>query len=101
MERVFAGLPGVTVAAVADPDKAGRTKAKAASGAARDYADYREMLDREKPDLLSIGPRWASEHHAMAMAGLKAGAHLYLEKPFTISLAEAEEILRLAKKRGR
>ncbi len=50
-------------------------------GAARDYADYREMLEREKPDLVAIGPRWATEHHAMAMASLQAGAHLYLENP--------------------
>ena len=31
------------------------------------------------------------------MAALEAGAHLYLEKPFTITLAEADDILRLAK----
>lgn len=37
----------------------------------------------------------------MAMAALEAGAHLYLEKPFTITLAEADEILRLAKANGR
>ena len=41
--------------AVADPHDAGRAKAKAACGAARDYADYREMLDKEKPDLVGIG----------------------------------------------
>lgn len=101
IERIFAGLPGIAVAAVADPDDAGRAKAKAACGAARDYADYREMLDKEKPDLVGIGPRWAGEHHAMALAALEAGAHLYLEKPFTISLAEADDILRVAKQKGR
>lgn len=101
IERVFNGLPNVSVAAVADPDSAGRAKAKAASGAARDYADYREMLSKEKPALLAIGPRWATEHHAMAMAALAAGAHLYLEKPFTVTLAEADEILRLANEKKR
>ncbi|MEO7319773.1 MAG: Gfo/Idh/MocA family oxidoreductase [Chthoniobacteraceae bacterium] len=101
IERIFAGLPGIEVAAVADPHDAGRAKAKAACGAARDYADYREMLDKEKPDLVGIGPRWPGEHHAMAMAALKVGAHLYLEKPFTISLAEADEIVRVAKQKER
>lgn len=99
IERLFAGLPGVSVAAVADPDDAGRAKAKAACGAARDYPDYREMLDKEKPDLVAIGPRWATEHHAMAMAALQSGAHLYLEKPFTITLAEADDIVQLAKQK--
>lgn len=56
------------------------------------------MLVKEKPDLVAIGPRWATEHHAMSMAALQAGAHLYLEKPFTITLAEADDIVRLAKR---
>ncbi|HYF37368.1 MAG TPA: Gfo/Idh/MocA family oxidoreductase [Prosthecobacter sp.] len=101
IELIFKGLPQVSVVAVADPNAAGRTKAKAASGAARDYADYREMLEREHPDLVAIGPRWATEHHAMAIAALEAGAHLYLEKPFTVTLAEADAILRLAKAKQR
>ena len=101
IDRLFIGLPGITVAAVADPDDGGRAKAKAACGATRDYPDYREMLEKEKPELVAIGPRWAGEHHAMAMAALEAGAHLYLEKPFTITLAEADDILRLAKEKER
>jgi len=96
IERLFVGLPEVTVVAVADPDEAGRTHAQATCGAAKGYADYREMLAKEKPELVAIGPRWATEHHAMAMAALESGAHLYLEKPFTITLAEADDILRLA-----
>lgn len=101
IERVFKGMTDVAVVAVADPDEAGRAKAKAACGAARDYADYSAMLEKEKPDLVAIGPRWATEHHAMSMAALEAGAHLYLEKPFTITLAEADDILRLAKTKQR
>lgn len=101
IERLFAGLPGITVTAVADPHDGGRAKAKAACGAEREYTDYREMLEKEKPELVAIGPRWAGEHHAMAMAALEAGAHLYLEKPFTVTLAEADDILRLAKEKER
>jgi predicted dehydrogenase len=101
IERIFAKLPDIAVVAVADPHDAGRAKAKVACGAARDYADYREMLEKEKPDLVGIGPRWAGEHHAMALAALNAGAHLYLEKPFTISLAEADDILRVANEKER
>jgi predicted dehydrogenase len=101
VELLFKGLPNVSLVAVADADDAGRAKAKAASGAARDYADYREMLDKEKPDLVAIGTRWSTEHHAMAMAALQAGAHLYLEKPFTVTLAEADDILRRAKEKER
>lgn len=101
IERLFAGLPDIRVVGVADPHGAGRARAKAASGALRDYEDYREMLDREKPALVAIGPRWATEHHAMARAALTAGAHLYLEKPFTVSLAEADDLLLLAQRQHR
>jgi predicted dehydrogenase len=101
IERIFAKLPGIEVVAVADPIDGGRAKAKAACGAARDYADYHAMLEKEKPELVGIGPRWATEHHAMAMAALQSGAHIYLEKPFTISLAEADDLLRLAQQKER
>src|SRR4051812_11066206 len=52
IERIFAGLPDVAIVAVADPHDGGRAKAKAACGAPRDYADYREMLEKEKPELV-------------------------------------------------
>ena len=98
IDVIFKGLPGIEVVAVADPNPGGRANAKKRSSAARDYADYHEMLEKEKPDLVGVGPRWSGEHHAMTMAALKAGAHVYLEKPFTLTLAEADDILQLAEK---
>lgn len=100
IEKIFQGMPDVSVVAVADPIEAGRAKAMASSGARTGYAEYREMLAREKPDLVAIAPRWATEHHNMAIAALEAGAHLYLEKPFAITLAEGDTILSLAKQKG-
>ena len=100
IERVFQNMSDVSVVAAADPHEGGRVKAQAASGAAKCYADYRDMLAKEKPDLVAIGPRWATEHHAMAMAALESGAHLYLEKPFTITLAEADDIVGLARRKN-
>lgn len=101
MDLVFNGLPNVKVVAVADPSDAGRAKAEANSKAVRGYANYREMLAKEKPDLVAVAPRWSGEHHAMTMAALEIGAHVYLEKPFTMTLAEADEILQLATKKQR
>jgi predicted dehydrogenase len=54
------------------------------------------MLATERPDLVCIAPRCTDEHHAMALAALRIGAHLYLEKPITRTLAEADELLELA-----
>lgn len=102
LDVIFNDRENVEVVAVADPDAAGRAKAAERSGAKRTYADYREMLEREKPQLVSIAPRWTDEHFAMAKAALETGAHLFIEKPFTQSLAEADELLALAltKRRG-
>ena len=101
IDRIFKGLPNIAVAAVADPNPAGRAKAKETCGATRDYADYREMLEKETPELVGVGPRWSGEHHAMALAALEVGAHVYLEKPFTLTLSEADELLRLAAEKER
>src|SRR5215207_8225858 len=53
LDLVFKNLPNVRVVAVADKNESGREKAKARIGAERAYADYREMLAKEKPNLVS------------------------------------------------
>jgi predicted dehydrogenase len=101
MDLVFANRPGIEVVGLADPDEAGRSKAQQRVGARRTYADYREMLQKERPQLVSVAPRWTNQHHAMVKAALEVGAHVYCEKPFTRTLAEADELLALAAGTGR
>jgi predicted dehydrogenase len=100
MDLIFNDVPNVEVVAVADPDFAGRAAAAKKSKAGRQYADYRELFAREKPQLVAIAPRWTDQHHAMALAALQAGAHLCLEKPFMPTLAEADEVLAVADAAG-
>jgi predicted dehydrogenase len=83
---------------VADPDDAGRQKAKARSGAPRDYRDYRQMLDRERPDLVAICPRWPDQRVAMFTAAAEHGAHILVEKPFARDLEEADAMVAAAAK---
>ncbi len=96
MEMVFGGLENVTVLAVADENPQGRKEAAERSGAKRQYAEYREMLEREKPDLVSIGPRQPDCHRDMCLASIESGAHIYMEKPITEILAEADDIINAA-----
>ena len=72
------------MAGLADPDESGRMKHAEDAGAARTYADYREMLGKEKPDLVSIGPRWTVRHKEYLLACTEIGAHGYLEKPIAV-----------------
>ena len=99
-ELIFTDRENITVVALADPYPAGRAKAAKRAKALRQYADYREMLEKEKPQLVSIAPRWTDQHHAMALAALRIGAHVYLEKPITQTLAEADEMLAIAQQNG-
>ena len=97
LDVLFNHHPAIEVVAVADPDPAGRTKAQGRSSAHRAYADYREMLDREKPDLVTVATRWSELHYDRVLASLQVGAHVFCEKPFTESLAQADELLAVAK----
>ncbi|NNE93063.1 MAG: Gfo/Idh/MocA family oxidoreductase [Verrucomicrobiales bacterium] len=101
LDQVFCEIPGVEMAAVADEDEAGREETREKIGAERSYAEFDEMLAKEKPDLVCIAPRWTGERFPMAMAALQAGAHILVENPFTQTLAEADELLAVAEQQGR
>ena len=98
LDTVFNDVPNIDVVAVADPVDNGRAKAAERTRAARQYADYREMLEKERPQLVSVAPRWTDQRHAMVMAALNSGAHVITEKPFTRTLAEADEMLERARR---
>ena len=100
LEGIFANRPQIELAALADPDAEGRRQTAWKTGAARAYADYHEMLAKERPSLVSLAMRQADQHHAIGLEVLRAGAHLYCEKPFTTTPAEADELLAEANRRG-
>ena len=101
LEGIFANRPSIEVVALADPDPDGRAKTAAKIHAPRSYADYREMLEKERPNLVSIAMRQSDQHHAIALGALQAGAHVYCEKPFVTAPLESDELLAEAQKRGR
>ncbi len=93
IDTVWRAFEQMDVVAVSDPDEAGRRAALTRTGAKRGYADYKEMLRKEKPDLVGIGPRWMDQRVAMVTAAAEAGAHIYMEKPFALTLAEADRMV--------
>jgi predicted dehydrogenase len=97
---VFRGLEGVAFVALADDDPAGREAAARNAGISRTYADYRDMLAKEKPDLVSIGPRWVDQRVAMVTAAAQAGCHVYCEKPLAGCAADADAILEACRRAG-
>ena len=101
VDQIFTNRNDVQLVALADPMAEGRAKAMQRSKALREYGDYRQMLAKEKPQLVAIAPRWTDQRREMCLAAIDAGAHLYIEKPFATDLLEADEILAAADKAKR
>ncbi len=100
LDEIFRNRPGIKLVALADADAAGRARVAARLVPARTYADYHEMLEQERPGLVCVAPRHADQHRDMVLAALRAGAHVYCEKPFTTTPAEADELLAEAQRRS-
>lgn len=73
---------------------------KALGGKLNTYRDYRELFDKEKPDVVTIGTpdHW---HVPIAVAALRAGADVYCEKPLTLTIAEGILIRKVVEETGR
>lgn len=100
MHLSFALRDDVEVVALADPDEEGRAKHAQESGAKNTYADYREMLDKETPDLVAIGPRWTVNHREYLLACAEHNCHGFMEKPLCASLDEADEMVEAIESRN-
>jgi predicted dehydrogenase len=91
----YASFPDSTLIGVADTQAAARD-AVAAELKTRSIADYRELLG--KVDAVSIVTPTPS-HHEIAKAFLEAGAHVLVEKPMTVTAAEAESLIEIARRK--
>src|ERR1044071_6685088 len=63
--------------------------------------DYKQLLDRKGIDAVYISATPESLHFPMAKEFLEAGKHVFLEKPIAVTLAEADELIAIAKKKNR
>jgi predicted dehydrogenase len=93
----YAQLPQATLVAVADTNPDARERLGHELGV-RAVADYKELLGQV--DAVSVVTPTAM-HAPIATAFLEAGAHVLVEKPITVGVAEAEALIRLAQARGR
>src|SRR4051812_18220613 len=96
--RVYTELEDVRLVAVADPSQANREKVERRFGV-HAYADHRQMLEVERPDIVTIAVPSAL-HRAVALDAIAAGVHLLVEKPLAASSPEAREIIAAADRAG-
>jgi predicted dehydrogenase len=93
-------LPGVEIAAVCDRAPAVAECAAERFGVASWYTDHERMLREVRPEVVHVTTPVTS-HHRLATDALGAGAHVILEKPATATLAELEDLVAVARRRGR
>jgi predicted dehydrogenase len=96
--RVYAEIPGVELAAVADT-AAARIEQATRGRAARGYADYRRMLDEERIDLVSVAVPTRA-HGDVGAEVIARGVPLLVEKPLAATLDEGRRLRDLAAAAG-
>lgn len=98
LDVVWKLFPNVQIVAVADEDAEGLKKAAERLGVRATYSDYRQMLRQERPEVVSVAPRWADCHLEMVLAAAEAGASIYLEKPMARTPGEADQMIAACEK---
>jgi len=79
-------------------EETGRTMAEE-FGIPRVFTDLNEMLADPDIDMVYVASP-NSIHYGQAKAALLAGKHVICEKPFPPTVAEADELIRIAKEKG-
>ncbi len=97
--RNFHGTGGAKLFAVSDVSDNRRALAQSDFPFIRVMKDPLELIGSKEVDAVAIvTPVFA--HHEIAKAALLAGKHIFVEKPFTTTSAQAQELIEIAAKKG-
>lgn len=89
--RVYSELPDVELVAVVDTNlEIARQVAEGAG--ARFYTSYLEMLNKERPQAVSVAVP-TGLHTEISIRAMENGAHVLIEKPIASTILEAEQII--------
>jgi predicted dehydrogenase len=88
------------VVAVCDREELMAEQLALRHGIAAHYSDFDRLLAVERPDVVHVATPPAS-HLAVATQALRAGCHVYVEKPLTVTHADTTELLTRARTAGR
>jgi len=93
------GLPEYELRAVCTAHPETAQESARHFGAPLAFHDYAQMAQHPEIDLVSVAVR-APLHHAVVMAALEAGKHVFCEWPLGANTAEAQEMASLAQRTG-
>src|SRR6185369_6455498 len=93
--RNFQGLNGCELSVICDQSAASLKRASQANPAVSGTFDAQDVLRSKCIDAVAvITPVWT--HFDLAKEALENGKHVFVEKPFTSTVAQAEELIELA-----
>jgi predicted dehydrogenase len=93
--RILASLPAAELIGAADIDRSKKERAEALG--IPFFENYRDLIGRVEAVCVATP---TATHFPIAQEFLKAGIHTLVEKPFTLRLEEADELIRLSKENG-
>ena len=97
--RNLVSLEGARLLAISDKLPAARERAQKANHGIQVTADASEVISSTEIDAVAIiTPVWT--HFELAKAALENGKHIFVEKPFTSTSAQAEELINLAARKN-
>jgi predicted dehydrogenase len=91
----YATHPEAKIIALCDTDEERLAEGKKAFGVRSAYQDWRLLLEKEKPDIVSVATP-NNLHREMTCAAIESGAHVLCEKPMAMNAIEAAEMRDLA-----
>jgi predicted dehydrogenase len=97
--RNIMGIDGAEVAAIGEVSPAARARAQKAYPGVLVTADANDVLTSPEIDAIAVvSPVWT--HYDLARRALENGKHVFVEKPFTSNVAQAEELIELAARKN-
>lgn len=96
--RNFAETPGITVACVADLDPKKLEIVQKRYPGVKTTTRFEDLLESKEIDAIAIATP-VNSHFELGMAALKAGKHVWLEKPMTETSEQARKLVDEAEKR--
>ena len=97
--KSFADSGKADIAFLCDVDDRRAANSRARFPKAKYYKDWRELLDKEEKNFDAVSIATPDHNHAApAIAAMKSGKHIYLQKPLTHDIYEARQLTEAAEK---
>lgn len=97
--RNLRSLEGCQVVGICDQSPTARKRVQAAHPGVPVYSDSKDLIGSPDVDAIAvITPVWT--HYELAKASLENGKHVFVEKPFTSKVSQAEELINLAEQKN-